>query len=150
MSSAPVRQVALGADAVRVERRGDGAILLRSPNPLGPYPERFTERLGYWAQEAPGRTFIAQRDEHGVWKNLSYSEMHARVRSISRALLDRKLSAERPVAILSDNDLEHAQLALACLHIGVPYVPVSSAYSLVSSDHARLRRVGTAARLDVD
>jgi feruloyl-CoA synthase len=141
MSSAPVRQVALGADAVRVERRGDGAILLRSPNPLGPYPERFTERLGYWAQEAPGRTFIAQRDEHGGWKSLSYSEMHARVRSISRALLDRKLSAERPVAILSDNDLEHAQLALACMHVGIPYVPVSSAYSLISSDYARLRYV---------
>jgi acyl-CoA synthetase (AMP-forming)/AMP-acid ligase II len=35
------------------------------------------------------------------------------------------LSQERPLAILSDNDIEHALLALACLHVGIAYVPVS-------------------------
>jgi feruloyl-CoA synthase len=63
------------------------------------------------------------------------------VRSIAQALLDRGLSCERPLAILSDNDIEHALLALACMHVGIAYVPVSSAYSLVSTDHAKLKYV---------
>jgi feruloyl-CoA synthase len=56
-------------------------------------------------------------------------------------LLDRGLSAERPVAVLSDNSLDHARLALAAMHVGVPVAPVSPAYSLVSQDHAQLRHI---------
>jgi feruloyl-CoA synthase len=63
------------------------------------------------------------------------------VRAIGQALLDRGLSAERPLAILSDNDIEHALLALACMHVGIAYVPVSSAYSLISADFGKLKQV---------
>jgi feruloyl-CoA synthase len=124
-----------------VERRGDGTMVVRSPHPLGPYPRCLTDRLVHWAGVAPERRFIAQRDELGAWRALTYAQTLARVRAIAQTLLDRKLSAERPLAILSDNDIEHALLALAAMHVGVPYVPVSSAYSLVSSDHAKLRHV---------
>jgi len=141
MSAAPVRRVALGTAEVRVDRRDDGAILLRSPHPLGAYPARLTDRLVHWASEAPERTFLAQRDSAGGWRRLSYGDAHTRVRAIGQALLERGLSAERPLAILSDNDIEHALLALACMHVGIAYVPVSSAYSLVSTDHAKLKQV---------
>ena len=141
MSTAAVRSIPLGSAEVVVDRRDDGAILLRSPHELGPYPRSLTERLVRWASVVPERRFIAQRDELGAWRALTYAQALARVRAIAQALLDRKLSAERPLVILSDNDIEHALLALAAMHVGIPYVPVSSAYSLVSTDHAKLRYV---------
>jgi feruloyl-CoA synthase len=45
------------------------------------------------------------------------------------------------VAILSGNDLEHLTLALGAMWAGVPYVPVSTAYSLVSQDYGKLRHI---------
>ena len=141
MSAAPARQVPLGTADVDIDRRADGTLLLRSPHPLTAYAPKLTERLVHWAGEAPARTFIAQRDASGGWRRLSYGDAHLRVRAIGQALLERGLSAERPLAILSDNDIEHALLALACMHVGVAYVPVSSAYSLVSTDHAKLKQV---------
>jgi feruloyl-CoA synthase len=141
MSAAPARQVPLGTADVRVDRRADGAIVLRSPHPLSAYPARLTERLVHWAREAPERSFLAQRDAAGGWRSLSYARTYARVRAIGQALIERGLSADRPLAILSDNDIEHALLALACMHVGIAYVPVSSAYSLVSVDHAKLKQV---------
>ena len=141
MNAAPARRVPLGPADVRAEHRADGSILLRSPHPLGAHPASLTERLVHWAREAPERSFIAQRDASGGWRSVNYAQAHARVRSIGQALLDRGLSSERPVAILSDNDIEHALLALACMHVGIAYVPVSSAYSLVSTDFAKLKYV---------
>jgi feruloyl-CoA synthase len=139
--AARIREVPMGTADVEMQRRADGALLLRSPHPLQPYPRCLTERLVHWAQEAPGRTFIAQRDAGGGWRVLTYGDALRRVRAIGQGLLDRGLSAERPLAILSDNDIEHALLALACMHVGVAYAPVSSAYSLVSTDHAKLKYV---------
>jgi len=141
MNAAPARKVPLGPVDVAVERRADGAILLRSPHALGDCPAKLTERLVHWAREAPDRAFLAQREPGGAWRTLSYVEAHARVCAIGQALLDRRLSNERPVAILSDNDIEHALLALACLHVGIPYAPVSPAYSLISTDFSKLRHV---------
>ena len=115
MRPARVRAVALGAADVEIERRADGSILLRSPHALSAYPQKLTERLVHWARAAPERSFIAQRDAGGGWRSVSYAEAHRRVRAIGQALLDRGLSAERPLAILSDNDIEHALLALACI-----------------------------------
>jgi feruloyl-CoA synthase len=141
MRPARVREVPLGPADVEVEHRPDGAILLRSPHALSRYPEKLTERLLHWARETPARCCIAQRDAAGGWRKLSYADAHRRVRAIGQALLERDLSRERPLAILSDNDIEHALLALACMHVGIAYVPVSSAYSLVSTDHAKLKYV---------
>jgi feruloyl-CoA synthase len=64
-----------------------------------------------------------------------------RVQAVGQALLDLDLSVDRPLAILSGNDLEHLTLALAALWAGVPYVPVSTAYSLVSQDYGKLRHI---------
>jgi feruloyl-CoA synthase len=56
-------------------------------------------------------------------------------------LLEQGLSAERPLVILCDNSVEHALIALAAMHVGIPVVPVSSAYSLVSRDFGKLKAI---------
>jgi len=134
------RSVRLAAPAVSVERRADCAIVVRSRDPLGPYPAKLTERLDYWAAQAPERVFLAQRGPDGGWRRITYAQTRKRARRVAAALLGRGLSAERPVAVLSGNDIEHAVLELAAMYAGVPYAPVSPAYSLVSSDFAQLRR----------
>ncbi|HEU5019810.1 MAG TPA: feruloyl-CoA synthase, partial [Pseudolabrys sp.] len=123
------------------ERRADGAILLRSPQPLGPYPVKLTERLEYWATETPERVFLAQRDSAGGWRTVTYSQALGFARRIGTALLARNLSAERPVVILSGNDIEHALLALAALYVGIPHAPISPAYSLMSGDFGKVRAI---------
>ena len=141
MTQAPLRRVPLGAADMALMRRDDGAVFLRSPHVLGPYPGNLTSRLERWAREAPPRVFAAQRDPAGGWRTLTYADAHARVRRIGESLLARGLSVERPVAVLSENSLEHLLLTLAALHVGVPCAPVSPAYSLLSKDFAKLRYV---------
>jgi feruloyl-CoA synthase len=136
-----IRSVRLAAPALSVERRADGAVCVRSSQPLGAYPRALTERLDHWAQRAPDRLFLAQRGPHGEWRRITYAQTRTRARRVAAALLGRGLSAERPLAVLSGNGIEHAVLELAAMYIGVPYAPVSPAYSLVSSDFAQLRRV---------
>jgi feruloyl-CoA synthase len=137
----PLRPVRLGPASVDIERRADGAMVLRSPRPLDAYPEKLTERLAHWANAAPERIFLAQRDGAAGWRSLSYREAYASVRAIAAALLERPLSPERPIAILSGNDIEHALLGLAAMHVGIPYAPISVPYSLVSRDFKKLKAI---------
>lgn len=141
MMAGPVRQIRLEQSRAVLDRRGDGVIYMRSPVVLPGYPSRVTDRLRHWAERAPHRTFIAERDESGGWRSLSYAEVLDKVRRIARALLARPLSAERPVVILSGNGTEHALLGLGAMYAGIPYAPVSPAYSLMSSDFSKLRHI---------
>ena len=134
------RSLRLAAPAIVAERRG-GALYLRSSHALGAYPRTMTERLDYWAERAPERVFLAQRAADGSWLRLTYGEARRRARRVAAALLQRRLSADRPLVVLSGNDIEHGLLELAAMYIGVPYAPVSPAYSLISTDFAQLRRV---------
>jgi len=138
---APLRRVRLGAPNVVVERRSDGAILMRSPEPLPPYAAKLTERLDYWAKAAPDRIFLAQRSAAGAWRTLSYAAAFAKVRAVAAALLARDLSPDRPIAILSGNDIEHALIGLAAMHVGIPYAPISVPYSLLSQDFGKLKAI---------
>jgi len=138
---APLRPVRLGPPDVTVERRADGAIVMRSPHALPPHPDTITERLAHWAKTAPDRVFLAQRDGSGAWRTLTYAQAFAAVRALAAALLERDLSAERPVAILSGNDIEHALLGLAAMHVGIPYAPISVPYSLLSQDFGKLKTI---------
>jgi feruloyl-CoA synthase len=130
-----------GCLQAHVERRADGAVLLRSTEPLHPYPARLSDRLVHWAQTAPERTFAARRHQGGDWVRLSYAAMLERARAVAQALLERGVSVDRPVAMLSGNDLDHLVLAFGAMLAGVPHVPVSPAYSLASRDHGKLRHV---------
>lgn len=99
-----------------------------------------SEPLNYWASNTPNRVFMAQRTATGAWRNFTYAHTLEAVKSIAQALLDRGLSAETPVAILSENSIEHALLAYAALYAGIPHAPLSPAYSLRSDDFGRLRQ----------
>lgn len=125
---------------VNVERRADGTLVLSSPEPLGDYARCLGAYLEHWAQARPTQVYLAQREGDG-WHTLTYAETLQQVRALGTALLQRGLSAERPLAILSENSLAHALLALAAMHVGIPYVPISTAYSLMSKDHQKLRGV---------
>jgi feruloyl-CoA synthase len=140
-SRAPLRPVRLGAADVAVERRSDGTILMRSPHPLPAYPRTLTERLAHWATAAPDRVFLAQRGKGGAWRTVTYAETYVAVRAIAAALLERGLDADRPVAILSGNDIEHALLGLAAMRAGIPYAPISVPYSLLSQDFGKLKAI---------
>jgi feruloyl-CoA synthase len=137
------RQVALGSRAVDMEIRADGAIHLRSPEPLPDYPLRLTDRLIRWANETPDRVFLAGRagGNGEGWRRFTYAQTLDLVRCIGCCLLRRDLSADRPIVILSGNDVEHALLGLAAQYVGIPYAPVSPAYSLVSTDFAKLKYI---------
>src|SRR5262245_5177414 len=88
--------------AVDVDKRADGATLLRSPQKLAPHARCVTEWLVQWSDKAPERTFLAEHGKSG-WIRMSYREAYGAVRRIAQALLERGLGPERPVAILSDN-----------------------------------------------
>jgi feruloyl-CoA synthase len=107
--------------------------------PLGDYPARSTERLVYWAGRTPSTPLLAWRGPAGGWETLTYGDALAAVRRIGQSLLDRKLSVERPVAILSGNDREHLLLSIAAQHVGLTVAPISPAYSTASRDFAMLR-----------
>jgi feruloyl-CoA synthase len=146
MSAPKFRPLRFGVTRVVLRQGPPGVHYLRADQALESYPARITDRLQHWALTAPGRSFMARREKQadgttGGWRHLSYAQAWAAARGIAQGLLDRGLSAERPVLILSGNDLEHAQLALGCLVAGVPFVPVSPQYSLVSQDYDKLRHV---------
>jgi feruloyl-CoA synthase len=137
--SSGVRHVRLRTSGASVERLPDGSLLVRPDERLGPYPKVLTDRVAHWAEIAPDRICAAKRDRDGGWRSLTYSQVYAAVRSIAQALIDRGLTADRPVAILSENDLEHLLLMLAGQHAGIPTAHLSPVYSLVSKDLAQLR-----------
>jgi feruloyl-CoA synthase len=139
--SAPLRPLSIGSNEARFETRGDGAILVTPVEKLGPYPEKLTERLARFAAAAPDRLWMAERDSQGGWRKVSYGEAYRAARTIGAGLLRRGLSAERPVMILSGNDIEHALLALACLHVGAPFAPISPAYSTIATDFSKLAHI---------
>ena len=126
---------------IKQRRSPGGIVLLNSTIALEPHPYRLTERLKHWAGATPQRVFIGRRNETGDWDTLTYSETFSKVKAISQALLQRNVSSERPIAILSENSIEHGLLALAALHIGIPYSSITPAYSLRSNDFEKLRYV---------
>jgi feruloyl-CoA synthase len=130
-----------GSLAAHFTPRADGATLIRSTEPLQPYPSRLTDRLLHWAAVKPDHTLAAKRDHGGDWRRLSYAQALNSARAIAQTLIDLGLSAERPVAILSDNDLEHLLIGLGAMLAGVPFAPISAAYSLVSQDYGKLRHI---------
>ncbi len=136
----PFRDVKLGSREVVVERKGQD-VYISLKQPLGPYAARMTDQLDHWAEHTPDRTYIAKRVNGGDWRRITYREARDTARRIAQSLLSRNLSAERPIAIVSGNDLEHAMLALGAMYAGIPYSPLSPAYSLVATDFGKLKHI---------
>jgi feruloyl-CoA synthase len=140
------RAVDFGITRARLREGASGTHYLEAEQALQPYAHRMSDRLVHWAATTPDRTFIAQRERlpdgtTGDWQHVSYAEALQHARRIGQALIDRGLSAERPVAILGENSIDHALLALGCLYAGVAWCPVSPAYSTISQDFEKLRHV---------
>lgn len=137
-SDAPLRAISFGDPAVTIERHDNGTIYLRPKTAIGEYPARLTDRLHHWAKTEPDRIFMAERDGGRGWRQITYSELLISSRHIASSLLERGLSAERPVVILSGNSIDHALIAFGALYAGIPFCPVSPAYSLISKDFGKL------------
>ena len=127
------------AARVSTSETADGALVIESPVPLGDYENHLGEMLRRWAQAAPERVFLAERAADGDWRYLDYAHTAVQANRISQALLDRGLSADKPAMILSGNSIDHALLALGAMQVGIPIVPVSPAYSLMSEDYGKLK-----------
>lgn len=144
------RPLTFGVTRVKLRDGAPGTHYLSAEPELQPYARTLTERLQHWASVVPDRTWMARRQRvpgsasatpQGDWQHISYAQAWSSARRIAQALLQRGLSVERPVVVLSENSLEHALLALGCMLAGIPYVPTSPAYSIVSTDYDKLRHV---------
>ena len=140
MPKPPFAPLDFASPVVEVEVLADGSQVLRSPQALDDYPPKLGLLLEQWAAAAPDRTFLAERDGDG-WREVSYGAALKAVRSLAQALLDRGLGPERPLVLLSDNGVDNGLLQLAAMHAGIPAVPVSPAYSLMSRDHTKLKYI---------
>lgn len=123
------------------EHRADGTIVMQQKGALTGYLPTLADYLDKWADKTPDHTWIARRDKGGDWVRITYSAARKRARAIGAALLAMGLGPDRPLLIMSENSLEHALLGAACFYTGIPYAPVSPAYSLVSKDHAKLKDI---------
>jgi feruloyl-CoA synthase len=137
-NDAPLRAISFGDPEVTIDQRDDGTIYLRPKIALGDYPVRLTDRLHHWAKAEPNRIFMAERVAGGGWREVTYAQLLGFTRHIASGLLARGLSAEKPVVILSGNSIDHALIAFGALYAGIPFCPVSPAYSLVSKDYGKL------------
>jgi feruloyl-CoA synthase len=146
MSSPQFRPLHFGVTRVSLKDGAPGTHYLKADQELKAFPDRLTDRLQHWAQSKPDQTLFARRVKLadgtlGDWRHVSYAQAWRTARNIAQALINRGLNTERPVVILSENSLEHALLALGCMVAGVPFVPTSPPYSLISQDYDKLKHV---------
>ena len=119
----------------------DGALVIRSAEPLAGYPVTVMHSVRAWAAADPGHPMVAERTADGGWRTCGYGEAVAAADAIGQALLDRGLGPGRPLLVLSGNSVDHLLVTLGAMTAGVPVAPVSVAYSLQSHDHARIRAI---------
>jgi len=119
----------------------DGALVIRSAEPLAGYPATVMHSVRAWAAADPGHPMVAERAAGGGWRTCDYGEALAAAEAIGQGLLDRGLGPGRPLLVLSGNSVDHLLVTLGGMAAGVPVAPVSVAYSLQSHDHARIRAI---------
>jgi feruloyl-CoA synthase len=117
-----------------------GGLRLSARMPLSLHDPSLGRMFRAAVQAQPDRVFLAERAGDG-WRTLTYGACRPLVDGIAAAFIERGLSAERPVMVLSGNGIDHALLMLAAYTAGVPIAPVSAAYSLQSRDHAKLKHI---------
>jgi feruloyl-CoA synthase len=121
---------------------GGGAFTLHHPEPLAPYARCVGEWLERWARETPDAPAFAEPTADGAWTTLSYRSLRQQVGAVAQSLLDLQLPADRPIAVLSDNALDHLVLMLATMHIGRAVCSISSGYCrLAQGDFARIHGI---------
>jgi len=146
VSEIKYRSLKFGIDRVKFHVTDQGITYLEADQALEPFAKTITERFIHWAKLKPNETIFAQREvlesgQLGDWNKITYAKALQSARQIGQALLKRGLNAERPVLILSENSIDHALMALACIYVGIPYCPASPAYSTVSQDFEKLHHI---------
>jgi len=140
--AAPALPVALATPRILREDRADGSFVLRSAEALQPYARCIGDWLEHWAHAAPARPFLAERAAGGAgWREVCYAEALAAVRALAQSLLDLDVAPDEPVVALSDNSVNLALLSLAAMHVGRRVAVVSSAYTRLTRDHAKLHAI---------
>ena len=129
------------APDIEMERRDDGSYVLRSRRELTECEPSVTAVLRKRAAEHPDRPLAAGRDADDRWVTLTYGEAARKADILARAFRGLGLGPEQPVMILSGNSLEHLLVSLGAYAAGAPAMPISAAYSLMSSDHAQVRAI---------
>jgi feruloyl-CoA synthase len=132
------RPATFAPPSIEREQLPDGRVLLRSTQPLGEHPVSVVHSFRAHAEAHPDRLLVAERGPDGEWARSTWGEVRAQTDRLAQGLLDRGL-ADRPVMVLSGNSRLHLVVTLAAMTVGAPVVPTSVAYSLQSSDHAKLR-----------
>lgn len=125
------------AHEVRREDRPDGTILLTSAYALDGVATRTTDWLHHWAEKTPDAVFLAEREGAG-WREVTFAQALKIVRHVASGLLERGLTPETPILIISGNGVDHGLLTLAAQYIGVPTVPVAEQYALIPAAQGQL------------
>jgi len=133
--------IELAPPSLAMERRDNGEIILRSTIPLADHARHLGEHLLHWAKIDPKRSFLAERDAAGVWQHMSYGDAAKHADAISQWLIDNGHNADRPVAALCDNCINMGLIKLGAMQVGIPFLPISPAYSLMSENFAKLKHV---------
>lgn len=126
---------------VAVDRSPDGTLLLRSPIPMAAPDWTIVDFLPYWAEKAPERVFLAQRNAVGAWDTITYGQAWPRVLAVAEGLVELGAQAGDTLAILSGNAIEHALITFAAMAIGVVVAPISPNYTLMPGGLARLAEI---------
>ncbi|MGY3547451.1 AMP-binding protein [Bradyrhizobium sp. USDA 4469] len=128
--------------AVLREDRSDGAILLRSIDPLEIDVTSVLDWLDHWAETTPNGTFLAEREVDGQgWRTLDFASLSDEARRIGAGLRSRGLEPGDRLAVLASNGIAHLKLAFGAYAAGIVYVPVTPQYAAPGADRARLRAV---------
>lgn len=132
----------LAQPTVELNRKDNGEMILKSSDIIGAYPKNLGVWVAKWAEKTPDNIFMAEKiDNNNFWNEITYQDFLKKIKSVGQALINRKLSIERPVAILSDNSIDNALLLFGAMHVGIPVVPISPAYSLMSQDLGKLKKI---------
>jgi len=123
---------------INVEKRKDGTLILSSPLKLEEAEVNIYSRFKKTCDEFPNNIWLAEREDN-KWRKLTYGAAYNYINSISQYLVNINLNQNRGIMILSGNSVDHGLLNVAGLCSGIPVAPISVAYSLMSSDHAKLK-----------
>lgn len=135
-----IRSVRLGKPGIKVSQQKQD-YYLQPEEQLNLKQTRLLDSLVYWAEHRPNQTFVAMRQKDGEWLHVSYATLLQEVRQLATGLLKLGIDIKQPLVILSGNDLQHLKLAYAAMYIGIPYCPVSPAYSLLATDFEKLKAI---------
>ncbi|MEM9939566.1 MAG: feruloyl-CoA synthase [Pseudomonadota bacterium] len=144
-ANVPFREVPYLPQKLSVDRREDGSILIENGQPLKPYPDHMLEPIRHWAETAPDRIWLAQRDpvdpSKPGWQEITYAKAWGRIQDLAEGFLAAGAGPDAPLMILSRNAIDHALVMYAAMLAGSPVVPVTPAYALLSQDFQRLNYI---------